>query len=125
MSTPGGYHEYTRDLGTNEKRPLPNFQDFCSCTFCDYAVVHVGLWNIRQLVKISLSGSHVGMLKMNEYLCSFYCELQRSLDRMIQVICFIDTRPRNFTGLSWLKFFIIDFPASLLTFVQKCLKQFT
>ena len=50
MSTPG-------DVGTNEKRPLPNFQDFCSCTFCDYAVVYVGLWNIRQLVKISLSGS--------------------------------------------------------------------
>ena len=24
---------------------------------------------------------------MNENLCSFYCELQRSLDRMIQVIC--------------------------------------
>ena len=31
------------DFGTNEKRPLPNFQDFCSCTFCDYAVVYVGL----------------------------------------------------------------------------------
>ena len=25
---------------------------------------------------------------MNENLCSFYCELQRSLDRMHQVICF-------------------------------------
>ena len=24
---------------------------------------------------------------MNENLCSFYCELQRSLDRMIQVVC--------------------------------------
>ena len=45
MSTPG-------DVGTNERRPLANFQDFCSCTFCDYAVVYVGLWNIRQLVKV-------------------------------------------------------------------------
>ena len=42
MSTPG-------DFGTNEKRP--------SRTFCDYAVAYVCLWNIRQLVKISLSGS--------------------------------------------------------------------
>ena len=50
MSTPG-------DFGTNEKRPLPNFQEFCSHTFCGYAVVYVGLWNIRQLVKISLSCS--------------------------------------------------------------------
>ena len=48
MSTPG-------DFGMNEKKPLPNFEDFCSRTFCDYAVVYVGLWNIRQLVKISLS----------------------------------------------------------------------
>ena len=67
----GGYHEYTgrcsvhqrdtmstpRDFFTNEKRPLPNFQDFCSSTFCDYAVAYVGLWNITQLLKISLSGS--------------------------------------------------------------------
>ena len=45
------------DFGTNEKKPLPNFEDFCSRTFCDYAVVYVGLWNIRQLVKISLSVS--------------------------------------------------------------------
>ena len=51
MSTPG-------DFGTNEKRSLPNFQDFCSRTFCDYAVVYVDFWNVRQLVKISLSGSH-------------------------------------------------------------------
>ena len=50
MSTPG-------DFGTNEKRPLPNFQDFCSRTFCDYAVVYVGLWKITQMFKISLSGS--------------------------------------------------------------------
>ena len=80
----GGYHEYTggvqytgripsvhwgcsvhrRDtmstlghFGTNEKGLLPNFQDFCSRTFCSYAVVYVDLLNIRQLVKISLSGS--------------------------------------------------------------------
>ena len=26
--------------------------------------------------------------KRNENLCSFYCDLQRSVDRMIQVICF-------------------------------------
>ena len=50
----GSCHEYTRgvvqytmstpaDFGTNEKRPLPNFQDFCSRTFCYYAVVYVGL----------------------------------------------------------------------------------
>ena len=50
MSTPG-------DFGTNEKKPRPNFEDFCSRNFCDYAVVYVGIWNIRQLVKISLSGS--------------------------------------------------------------------
>ena len=50
MSTPGNF-------GTNEKRPPPTFHDFCSRTFCDYAVVYVGLWNIRQLVRISLSGS--------------------------------------------------------------------
>ena len=50
MSTSG-------DFGTNEKRPLPDFQDFYSRTFCDYPVAYVGLWNIRQLVKISLSGS--------------------------------------------------------------------
>ena len=37
MSTPG-------DFGTND-------------AFCDHAVVYVGLWNIRQLVKISPSGS--------------------------------------------------------------------
>ena len=43
----GGYHEYTgecslhwrdnmstpRDFGTNEKKPLSNFEDFCSRTF--------------------------------------------------------------------------------------------
>ena len=43
----GGYHDYTRacsvhrrdimstpgDFGTNKKKPLPNFEDFCSCTF--------------------------------------------------------------------------------------------
>ena len=45
------------DFGTNEKKPLPNFQNFCSRTFCDNAVVYVDLWNIRQLVKISLLGS--------------------------------------------------------------------
>ena len=50
MSTPGHF-------GTNEKRLLPNFQDFCSRTFCYYSVVYVDLWNNRQLVKISLSGS--------------------------------------------------------------------
>ena len=55
MSTPEGYHEYTGDFGTNEKKPRPNFEDFCSRTFCDHAVVYVGLWNIRQLVIISPS----------------------------------------------------------------------
>ena len=73
----GGYHEYTRgcsehprdtistwgdimstpgDFGTNDKKPLPTIEDFCSCTFCDYAGVYVDLCNIRQLVIISLSG---------------------------------------------------------------------
>ena len=47
MSTPG-------DFGMNGKKPLPNFKDFYSHTFCDYAVVYVGLWNVRQLAKISL-----------------------------------------------------------------------
>ena len=65
----GGYHEYTggcsvhrRDTMStpgisdpNEKKPRPNFEDFCSRTFCDHAVVYVGLWNIRQLVIISPS----------------------------------------------------------------------
>ena len=50
MSTP-------EEFGMNGKKPLPNFQDFCSSTFSDYPVVYVGLWNIRQLVKILLSGS--------------------------------------------------------------------
>ena len=34
------------DFGTNEKKPLPNFEDFCSgafCDYCDYVVVYVGL----------------------------------------------------------------------------------
>ena len=80
----GGYHEYTRecsvhwrdtidtpgysvhqrdtmstlgDFGTNEKKPPRNFEVFCSWTFCDSEGVYVGLWNMRQLVKISLSGS--------------------------------------------------------------------
>ena len=50
MSTPGNFN-------TNEKKPRQNFKDFCSCTFCDYAVVYVVFWNIRQLIKISPSGS--------------------------------------------------------------------
>ena len=57
MSTPGDTMSTLGDFGMNEKRPLPNSQDFCSRTFCDYAVVYDGLRNIRQLVKISLSGS--------------------------------------------------------------------
>ena len=57
MSTPGDTMSTLGDFGTNEKKPRPNFEDFCSRTFCDYVVVYVGLWNIRQLVKISLSGS--------------------------------------------------------------------
>ena len=59
MSTLGRYmyHEYTGGFVTNEKKPLPDFEDFCSCTFCDCPGVYVGLWNIRLLVKISLSGS--------------------------------------------------------------------
>ena len=28
------------DFGMNEKKPLPNFEDFCSC---DYARVYIGL----------------------------------------------------------------------------------
>ena len=55
FSTPEGYHEYTEDFGTNEKKPRPNYEDFCSRAFCDHAVVYVGLWNIRQLVIISPS----------------------------------------------------------------------
>ena len=57
MSTPEEYHEYTGDFGMNGETPLPNFKDFYSHTFCDYAVLYVGLWNVRQLVKISLLGS--------------------------------------------------------------------
>ena len=57
MSTPRGYHEYTRGFWYEWEKPLPNFKDFYSFTFCDYAVVYVGLWNVRQLAKISLSGS--------------------------------------------------------------------
>ena len=59
MSTLGDTMSTLGDFGTNEKRPLPNFHDFCSRTFCDYTVVYVGFWNIRQLVKISLSGSQI------------------------------------------------------------------
>ena len=65
FSTLEGYHVYARDFGTNEKKPQPDFEDFCYCTFCDYAVVYVGFWNIRQLIKISPSGSQNGNL------CSF------------------------------------------------------
>ena len=57
MSTLGGIMSTPEDFGMNEKRPLPNFQDFCSSTSCDYAVLYVGLWNIRELVKILLSVS--------------------------------------------------------------------
>ena len=46
MSTPGDTMSTPGDFGMNRKRPLPNSQDFCSSTFCDYAVVYVGLWNI-------------------------------------------------------------------------------
>ena len=45
------------DFGINGKKPLPNFKDFYSRTFCNYAVVYVGLWKVRQLAKISLTGS--------------------------------------------------------------------
>ena len=48
---------YPWDFSTNGKKPLLNFKEFYYRTFCDYAVVHVGLWNVRQLAKISLSGS--------------------------------------------------------------------
>ena len=51
MSTPVDF------FCTNEKRLRPYFENFLSRTFCDYAVVYVGFWNIRQLVKISPSGS--------------------------------------------------------------------
>ena len=57
MSTLGDTMSTLGNFGTNEKNPSPNFEDFCSRTFCNYAVVYVGLWNIRQLAKISLSGS--------------------------------------------------------------------
>ena len=56
MNTLGGILSTSEDLGMNGERQLPNFQDFCSSTFCDYTVLYVGLWNIRQLVKIPLSG---------------------------------------------------------------------
>ena len=57
MSTQRDTMSTLSDFGTNEERSLQNFQDFCSRTFCDNIVVYVGFWNIRQLVKISLSGS--------------------------------------------------------------------
>ena len=83
FSTPGRYHEYTRgysvnwrnttstpgDFATNEKKPWPNFEDFCSRTFCDYAVVYVGLWNIRQIVKISPTDSQ--SVDPNTFIVSF------------------------------------------------------
>ena len=52
FSTPGDTMSTWGDFGTDKTKPLPNLGDFCSCTFCDYADVYVGLWNIRQLVKI-------------------------------------------------------------------------
>ena len=52
-------------------------------------------------------------------------ETQLSSTNIVIIRTITDTRPRNFTGLSWLKFFIMNSPASLLTFVQKCLKQIT
>ena len=55
MSSLGGIMSTPGDFGTNEKKPLSNFEDFCSRIFCDY--LYVGIWNIRQLVKISLLGS--------------------------------------------------------------------
>ena len=76
MSTPGdtkmhvgGYHEYTGGCSVHQgdtmsipgisvrmrKSHDTNFEDFCSRTFGDHAVVYVGLWNIRQLVIISPS----------------------------------------------------------------------
>ena len=68
MSTPEGCHEYTGDFGTSEKNPRPNFEDFCSRTFCDYAVVYVGFWKIRQLVKISPSGSTARAQSLKHFL---------------------------------------------------------
>ena len=63
MSTLGSYHDYTGgskmhvgvimstpgDFGMNGKRPRPNFQNFVQAPFATmvYAVVYVGLWNIR------------------------------------------------------------------------------
>ena len=45
------------------------------------------------------------MLQDKESLCSFYCEPQRSLDRMIQVICFkyFWTNVSKFAGESMIK----------------------
>ena len=57
MSTLGGCHEYAEGFWYEWEKPLPNFKDFCSRTFCDCAVVYVGLRNVRQLAKISLSVS--------------------------------------------------------------------
>ena len=66
----GGYHEYTGGVQytggvpsvhwgilVRMKKATTKFPGICSRTFCDYAAVYIGLWNIRQLVKISLSGS--------------------------------------------------------------------
>ena len=58
----GGYHEYTggcslhwRDTmstpGTNEKRPWLNFEDFCSRTFCNYAVYTLAFRTSDSLLK--------------------------------------------------------------------------
>ena len=33
MSTPGGYHEYTGDFGTNEKKPRPILRIFVLAPF--------------------------------------------------------------------------------------------
>ena len=42
MSTPEEYHEYTGKFRYESENQRSNFEDFCSRTFCDYAVVYVG-----------------------------------------------------------------------------------
>ena len=109
FSTLGDTMSTSADSG-NEKSHYQILRIFVLAPFATMQVYIIGLWNIRQLVKIFLSGSQspdsntflvssmiksfqfqnvlLVCCKMKENLCSFYCELQYSLDRMIQVICF-------------------------------------
>ena len=71
FSTPEGYHEYTRecsvhwrdakstlvDFGTNEQSHYQISRIFVLATFATMQVYMLAYWNIRQPIKISLSGS--------------------------------------------------------------------